>query len=244
MANTGNGFHHYRLCLYGKQRLLRVKQVTALWEPAGQMVQVLILSYQKGKEPTYFFSTHGSLSVANMLVRVAGCWSLETLFPDGKRHLRLEQWQCPVQIAVTPSVALTCVATTLLIDSLQVPRGPAGAAGVLGSGSLVSQQDNTQYGRHDLSTPLPHTEGNNFQHIIGDLGKCRKIRTRLAAAAPCGLSRGSNKDCQKQQNQPKTAFSPPAASSTRQDKADIYPDPICHAMSAKLQIDTSSERHR
>lgn len=25
LAKTGNGFHHYRLCLYGEQRLLRVK---------------------------------------------------------------------------------------------------------------------------------------------------------------------------------------------------------------------------
>ena len=51
-------------------------------------------------------------------------------------------------------------------DSLELPKGLARGAGILGSRSLVSQEDNTQYGRHDLSTPLPHTEGNNFQHII------------------------------------------------------------------------------
>ena len=86
-----------------------------MWKPAGQMVQVLIVSYQKAKRPTYFFSTDGSLSVANILVRVAARWSLETLFPDGKEYLGLEQWQCRVQVAVTRSVPLACVATTLLI---------------------------------------------------------------------------------------------------------------------------------
>ena len=115
LAKTSNGFHHYRLRLYGKRRLLGVKRVTALWKPAGQMVQVLIVSYQKAKRPTYFFSTDGSLSVANILVRVAARWSLETLFPDGKEYLGLEQWQCRVQVAVTRSVPLACVATTLLI---------------------------------------------------------------------------------------------------------------------------------
>lgn len=114
-AKTGNGFHHYRLRLYGKQRLLRVKGVTPLWKPAGQMLQVLIVYYQKGKKPTYFFSTDGSLSVKNIMVRAAARWSLETLFRDAKEHLGLKQWQQRVQVAVTRSVPLTCVASTLLI---------------------------------------------------------------------------------------------------------------------------------
>jgi hypothetical protein len=71
--------------------VLRIKRVSAPWKPASQMVQVLIVYYQKGKKPASF-STDGSLSVEDILTRIAARCSLETLFRDAKEHLGLEQW--------------------------------------------------------------------------------------------------------------------------------------------------------
>lgn len=115
LAQRGKGFETYRLRLYGKEREVRVKQICGLWKPAGQIVQVLIVYYEKAKKPAFFFATDLSLSVQEMLVRVAARWSLETLFRDAKEHLGFEDWQCSTELAVNRSIPLTCVATSLLM---------------------------------------------------------------------------------------------------------------------------------
>jgi len=115
LAKAGKGFETYRLRLYGKDREIRVKQLSGLWKPAGQMVRVLIVYYEKAKKPAFFFATDCSLSVQEILIRVAARWSLETLFRDAKEHLGFEDWQCSTEVAVNRSIPLTCVATSLLM---------------------------------------------------------------------------------------------------------------------------------
>lgn len=55
-----------------------------------------------------------SLSVERILTLVTSRVSIEILFSDLKKHLRMKDWQCRIERTVVRSVPLTCVATTLL----------------------------------------------------------------------------------------------------------------------------------
>jgi hypothetical protein len=115
LAKSKSGFEHLELKLYGKKRKLRVKRIDALWIPAGQVIQVLMVFYEDHKKPAFFFCTDLKLSAADILTRVAARWSLENLFKDIKEHLGWTHWQCRVEKAVRRSATLTCSAASLLI---------------------------------------------------------------------------------------------------------------------------------
>jgi hypothetical protein len=115
LATKQKDFATMELTLYGKKRHLRVKRIDALWKPAGQVIQVIIVFYENQKKPAFFFSTDLEMSVANILTRVAARWSLENLFKDIKEHLGWNHWQCRVEKAVRRSATLTCSAASLLI---------------------------------------------------------------------------------------------------------------------------------
>lgn len=115
LAKRKNGFENMEIKLYGKKRKLRVKRIDALWKPAGQLIQVLIVFYEKQKKPAFFFSTDMDISVADILKRVAARWSLENIFKDIKEHLGWSHWQCRVEKAVSRSATLTCAAASLLL---------------------------------------------------------------------------------------------------------------------------------
>jgi len=114
LAKTKNGFCEYDLKLYGKKHHLRVKRVEAIWKPAGQLIQILIVYYRHQSKPAFFFSTDLSLSVKDILTRVAARWSLENIFKDLKEQLGWSHWQCRVEKAVCRSATLTCSAASLL----------------------------------------------------------------------------------------------------------------------------------
>ena len=115
LAKSKKGFTDLSLKLYGKKRQLKVKRIDALWKPAGQIIQILIVFYENNKKPAFFFSTDLSLSVSEILTRVAARWSLENLFKDLKEHLGWSDWQCRVEKAVRRSATLTCSAASLLM---------------------------------------------------------------------------------------------------------------------------------
>ena len=115
LAKRKSGFRDMELKLYGKKRQLRVKRIDALWKPAGQMIQVLIVFYEKQKKPSFFFCTDLNLSAQEILIRVAARWSLENIFKDSKEHLGWGDWQCRVENAVKRSAILTCAAASLLL---------------------------------------------------------------------------------------------------------------------------------
>ena len=115
LAKEKNGFEKMEIKLYGKKRKLRVKRIDALWKPAGQLIQVLIVFYENQKKPAFFFSTDIDMSVADILKRVAARWSLENLFKDMKKHIGWSHWQCRVEKAVSRSATLTCTAASLLL---------------------------------------------------------------------------------------------------------------------------------
>jgi len=115
LAKDPEGFVAYRLKLYGKQRTILVKRIEAMWKPAGQPIQVLIVRFDDDHPLACFFSTDLSLSVERIVRVVAARVSIETLFSDLKVHLGMNQWQCRTEEAVVRSVPLTCVATTLLM---------------------------------------------------------------------------------------------------------------------------------
>jgi hypothetical protein len=120
IAKKSKGFTELTLKLYGKERCVKVKRFEALWKPAGQSIDVLIVFYEKAKKPTFFFCTDPSLSTEAILTRVAARWSIESLFKDLKEHLGWSDWQCRVEKAVSRSATLTCSAASLLtIWSLQ-----------------------------------------------------------------------------------------------------------------------------
>jgi len=115
LAKSKSGFENLELKLYGRKRKLRVKRIDALWKPAGQVIQVLMVFYENQKKPAFFFSTDLGLSVADILTRVAARWSLENLFKDLKEHLGWRHWQCRVEKAVRRSATLSCSAASLLM---------------------------------------------------------------------------------------------------------------------------------
>ena len=115
LAKSKTNFENIELKLYGKKRNLKVKRINALWKPAGQMIQVLIVFYENQKKPAFFFSTDLQLAVTEILTRVAARWSLENLFKDIKEHLGWSNWQCRVEKAVRRSATLTCSAASLLM---------------------------------------------------------------------------------------------------------------------------------
>ena len=115
LAKKKKDFQNIELKLYGKKRHLRVKRIDALWKPAGQVIQVIIVFYENHKKPAFFFSTDLELSIADILTRVAARWSLENLFKDIKEHLGWTHWQCRVEKAVRRSATLTCSAASLLM---------------------------------------------------------------------------------------------------------------------------------
>lgn len=102
------------LKLHGKKRRIQVKRVDAVWKPAGQMIQVVIVYYSHQKKPAFFFCTDLSFSVKDILTRVAARWSLKNIFKDLKEHLGWSHWQCRVEKAVSRSATLTCCAASLL----------------------------------------------------------------------------------------------------------------------------------
>jgi hypothetical protein len=113
-AKATKGFSELTLKLYGKDRRVRVKRIDAVWKPAGQVIQILIVYYANQKKPAFFFSTDLSLSIEDILSRVAARWSLENIFKDLKEHLGWSHWQCRVEKAVRRSATLTCSAASLL----------------------------------------------------------------------------------------------------------------------------------
>lgn len=115
IARNPNGFEELTLKLYGKERQVNVKRFRALWKPAGQAIEVLIVFYEKAKKPSYFFCTDPDLSTEAILTRVAARWSIESLFKDLKEHLGWSDWQCRVEKAVSRSATLTCSAASLLM---------------------------------------------------------------------------------------------------------------------------------
>ena len=115
MAKSKKGFNNLILKLYGKKRQIRVKRIDAIWKPAGQIVQVLIVFYENKKKPAFFFCTDLSFSVQDILVRVAARWSLENIFKDIKEHLGWSHWQCRVEKSVSRSATLTCSTASLLV---------------------------------------------------------------------------------------------------------------------------------
>jgi len=115
LAKKKKDFQNIELKLYGKKRNLRVKRIDALWKPAGQVIQVIIVFYENHKKPAFFFSTDLELSIADILTRVAARWSLENLFKNIKEHLGWTHWQCRVEKAVRRSATLTCSAASLLM---------------------------------------------------------------------------------------------------------------------------------
>lgn len=115
LAKNNNGFENLEIKLYGKKRKLRVKRIDALWKPAAQVIQVLMVFYENQKKPAFFFSTDLKMSIADILTRVAARWSLENLFKDIKEHLGWTHWQCRVEKAVKRSATLTCSAASLLM---------------------------------------------------------------------------------------------------------------------------------
>ncbi|MBN2357350.1 transposase [candidate division KSB1 bacterium] len=114
LAKSKKGFLELTLKLYGKKRQVRVKRVDAIWKPAGQMIQILIVYYNNQKKPAFFFCTDLSLPVKDILSRVAARWSLENILKDLKEHLGWSHWQCRVEKAVSRSATLTCSAASLL----------------------------------------------------------------------------------------------------------------------------------
>ena len=115
LARAKPGFEQLELKLYGKKRSLRVKQIQAMWKPAGQLVLVLIVFYEHQKKPVFFFTTDMHMSIESVLTRIAARWSLENLFKDIKEHLGWSHWQCRVEKAVRRSATLTCAAASLLL---------------------------------------------------------------------------------------------------------------------------------
>jgi hypothetical protein len=113
-AKNKNGFSELTLKLYGKKRRIRVKRVDAIWKPAGQKIQVMIVYYDKQKKPAFFLCTDLSFSAKDIVTRVAARWSLENIFKDLKEHLGWSHWQCRVEKAVCRSATLTCSAASLL----------------------------------------------------------------------------------------------------------------------------------
>jgi hypothetical protein len=115
LAKREKGFSDLTIKLYGKKRQIRVKRIDAIWKPAGQIIQILIVYYENGKKPAFFFCTDLGFSVEDILTRVAARWSLENIFKDLKEHLGWSHWQCRVEEAVTRSATLTCAAASLLV---------------------------------------------------------------------------------------------------------------------------------
>ena len=115
LAKSKKGFNDLTLKLYGKKRQIRVKRIDAIWKPAGQIVQVLIIFYENKKKPAFFFCTDLSFSVEAILTRIAARWSLENIFKDLKEHLGWSHWQCRVEKAVSRSATLTCSTASLLV---------------------------------------------------------------------------------------------------------------------------------
>lgn len=114
LAKDKKGFSDYDLKLYGKKRHVRVKRVDAIWKPAGQLIQILIVYYKQRSKPAFFFCTDLTFSVKDILTRVAARWSLENTFKDLKEQLGWSHWQCRVEKAVCRSATLTCSAASML----------------------------------------------------------------------------------------------------------------------------------
>ncbi len=57
LAKAKKGFSEFNFILYGKKRHVRVKCVEAIWKPAGQLIQILIVDYGQQSKPAFFFCT-------------------------------------------------------------------------------------------------------------------------------------------------------------------------------------------
>lgn len=115
MAANKKGFKKYTMKLYGELHQLQMKSFEALWKPAGTVIKVLMVYFDRAKTANYFFSTNLSRSDTQIIEWLAARFSIETLFSDLKEHLGMTDWQCRIEKSVVRSVPLTCVATSLLM---------------------------------------------------------------------------------------------------------------------------------
>lgn len=122
MAKQAKKFTSLTLTLYGKLKTVEYRQFQAYWNPAGTVVNVVIVKYpqKRGTTTACFFSTDCEQQVESILTLVAARWSLENAFKDMKQHLGFGLWQCWSERAVTRSVPMTCAAySTLMLWSHQ-----------------------------------------------------------------------------------------------------------------------------
>lgn len=107
-------FKRLTVNLYGKERKVWVKALTAVWKPAGALIKVLMVYYPKKSGPNFFFSTDLSLEPEQMLRIIAGRWSIENAFKDLKTHLGFGEDQCRDRNAIERYNNISCHSLSLL----------------------------------------------------------------------------------------------------------------------------------
>jgi len=119
-------FDTVNVFIYGKEKTVKVRTLTALWKPAGGFIKVFIVKFTSnssakgrpasgGKETiSYFFSTDLTIPAEKAVKLIAARWSIETAFKDLKEHFGLNDWQVRKEKPVTRSVTISCIVHSLL----------------------------------------------------------------------------------------------------------------------------------